>query len=68
MNITKIKNYVAAGNISRIKKSVGKFCTRADKLADSKPAAANRIPNPYAKCEGTGLTLDEIIALILRNA
>jgi len=68
MNITKIKNYVAAGNVSRIQKSVGKFCTRADRLEKRNPMLTESIMKPEPKCKGTGLTLDEIIALIVRNA
>lgn len=65
MNITKIKNYVENGDISRINESISMFCSRADELM-SKKCGISCIVTTTSKTSMSGKN-SELIALVLKN-
>lgn len=65
MNITKIKNYVESGDITRINDSINLFCERADELMAKKGGIKFTVL-PTTKVKNHNKNT-ELITLLLKN-
>lgn len=67
MKVFKIINPDISGGIRKLNKSINSLSSKADTLMENKTKVTGLLPNSMKKCNGTGITVPQMIDLILRN-
>lgn len=67
MKIFSIQNYQIPGKIKSLNQKIDYLNSKAEKLMERKTQVTGLLPNSMRKCKGTGMTVPQLIDLILKS-
>lgn len=67
MKIFRIESYRIPSGIKKLNQSIDYLNSKADKLMERKNLVTGMLPNSMKKCNGTNMTVMQLIDLVLRH-
>lgn len=68
MKIFSIANYKIPAGLKRLNKNIQLLDTKVGKLMKEKTSVTGLLPNSMKKCNGTNMTVAQLIELVLKNS